>query len=146
MNEIVEADEGKMLGQIALDKVRERISTKPAGGRIPIDCNEWDEYGLICKRYNISKSYSGFLDMVQSWNKDARVFFPLADRYHCDPLTFKNEMIDAILYIVSSLDKKGMTVMIEKVVVDRNNIVTSMDKSIKDEMRKVMKNILGADF
>jgi len=143
MNETVDKDiegtdkgESKLVAQIVYERICGKSKTITIG-HIPSDKKL--KYDLICTRYSIPKSEN--IDMVNQWIAVCEVLFSMADRHHRDPLSFKNEMMDAILYVVSSFDKKGM---MEKAVI--NDVVVSMDAGIKDELRKSMKNFLGAEF
>lgn len=134
-----EVEQGKMIGRIAIEEINRRFNTKPIGGRIPVDCHDWDEYGLICDRYHISKSYAGFLDMVQTSNRINMVLFPLADKYHCDPLRFKNDVLDAMLSLFSVMEQNGMADMIQKVIMSYNKSVSSVDETFKGEIINTLK-------
>jgi hypothetical protein len=134
MVEQLEDDHGKMVGSLITDKL---FPIRSKGGRISVQY--WDEYVLICERYGISKSYEGFSDMVRTSNRINKVLFPLADRHHCDPMSFKNDVLDAVLCAFSAMEKNGMSGMMKKVVLDRNRELSTMDKRFKDEISNAIK-------
>jgi len=124
---------GKMLGVSLYEKMRDMLKSVTIY-HVPYD--EWSKYALICKRYNIPKTYN--IDMVTRWNKDCELLFSLADKYHCDPLTFKNDVLDAMLCMFSAMETNGMSDMIKKIVLDHNQNLSTMNKRFKDEMNSTI--------